>query len=514
LKGTIAVTSYTQRQFGVASLCALSLSLVPIYNYADTVQTPFQDFKSTSSNGVAIKNSDAPFSTAKSAPMDTVVVDTQRPVIPLAAVKTLDMSNMSLSEAKEALGTLMQAQEKMMSQMQTLQARIEKTETQTAQNQQAIEATNEKQESQGGVLQSLSHRVNLTGYVEHGWRTYTHGPRTEEYLDNPNKSGSSFDIRRVVLRPRVNFTDKASWYGEAEFEDAFHEVIIEESVFNYAYKPWLNAKSGLMTLPYTYTAVNHDGPLRLLVDRPLLDQYVIPSTYNDLGVGLTGLLPVGKQGGVNYEFDVVNGLTDTFADPGNSGKVSSSIDYNGLRDIRPGEGISNEHFRDNNSNKMLFGRIGYSPFPALRMAVSGSTGKLDHNNQVALNVMAGDMQYRFKKFSFLGEYAKAFINNNKSGVSSQGVPFRLFPSGLSGYFMQAAYDITPKLTAIGAFSRVNLDESASGNTMNRISAGMRYNPFGNVYLKTEYQYSTGRERFGNAEHASNALLTQLTFSFL
>lgn len=446
--------------------------------------------------------------------LEPVEVDPRMPVIPLAAARTVDMDNMTLDEAKEALSSLIKAQEKMMGQMQVLQARIEQTEAITAQNQQAIQANAQQQANDASMLKTLAHRAYLTGYVEQGWRAYSHAPRLEEYLDANGKNGNTYDLRRVVLRPRVNFTDKASWYGELEVEDAFHEVIIEESVFNYAYKPWLNLKSGLMILPYTYTSVNHDGPLRLLVDRPLVDQFVIPSTYQDLGVGVSGMVPVGRRGGFNYEMDVVNGLTDTFAPAGDpTHRVSSSIDYNGLRDLRPGEGIANDHFRDNNRNKMIVGRLGYSPFPGLQMGISGSTGKLDQNNHVGANIISGDLQYRLKKFSLMAEYANALINNNKGGVSSLGVPYKLFPGGLNGYFVQLAYDITPKLTAISAFNHVNLDTDHNGNSMQRLSVGMRYNPFNNVYLKTEYQYTTPRSQFGADERPSNAILTQLTFSF-
>jgi hypothetical protein len=266
-------------------------------------------------------------------------------------------------------------------------------------------------------------------------------------------------------------------------------------------------------LPYTTTAMNHDAPLRLLVDRPLVDQMIIPSTYSDLGVGLTGVLPVGRRSAMNYEFDVVNGFTDTFGSAGSGQRVSSNVEYQGLRDLRPGEHIISDQGRDNNSNKLVFGRVGFSPFPGLQMAVSGSTSKLDSSNRVGLTMLTGEIMYRLKKWSFLAEYANAMINNKANGLSSQGVAYKQFPGSLSGYFVQAAYDIAPKWTAISAFNYVNLDKGASGNSQERISLGVRYNPFNNVYLKTEYQFSTPRSQFNSGqERYSNALLTQLTFS--
>ncbi len=449
----------------------------------------------------------------KNGTLEPVEVDTRMPVIPLAAARPVETDNMNLAEAKEALQQLIRAQEKMMSQMQVLQARIEKTEQVTQNNQKAITASSEQLSNDASVLQSLSRRVTLMGYVESGYRAYSNAPRDEEFLGANGRSGNDFSARRVVLRPRMNFNDRASWYGELEVEDVKHEVSMEESVFNYAYRPWLNFKTGVMTLPYTTTVMNHDAPLRLLVDRPLVDTLVIPSTYSDLGVGVTGLLPVGRRSALNYEFDVVNGFTDAFAAAGAGQRVSSSVEYQGIRDLRPGEHVISDQGRDNNSNKQLFGRVGFSPFPGLQMAVSGSTGKIDSNNRVGMTMLAGELMYRVKKWSFLGEYATAMLNNKANGLSSQGVPYKLFPGSLDGYFVQAAYDIAPKWTAITAFNYVNLDKGSSGNSQERISLGMRYNPFNNVYLKTEYQFNTPRSQFNSAqERYSNAILTQLTFS--
>lgn len=444
------------------------------------------------------------------------------PVIPLAAERPVSTDNLSLSDAKQALNSLMEAQTKMMQQIQVLQARIEKTEQDTATNTVAITATAQQAKASSSILDDWGKHVKLNGYAEMGWRTYTHPAGTEEYLDaaeSSTKHGNTFDMRRFVLQPKINFTDKASWYGEIEFEDAgLDEITLEESVFNYAWKPALNIKGGLMVLPYTYTSYNHAGYQRLLVDRPLVDNYIIPSTYRDLGAGITGTIPVGKRGGLNYELDVLNGLNDTLASDlaqddvsnGIYNPVSGYVDFAGLHSARPSTGDANSHFRDNNTSKQLFGHLGYSPFPNLNMSVSASTGKIGPNNQEALNVISGDIFYRIKKWSFLGEFATD-IFAHASGLSSQGIPFSLYPRSMKGFFAQAAYDITPKLTSVAAYNYVDLDSTHTGNKMQRLSLGLRYNPFNNVYLKTEYQVTTPRKQFGSQERLSNALLTQLTF---
>jgi hypothetical protein len=449
------------------------------------------------------------------AELDIIHVDPNRPVIPLAAMNPLDTGDMSLDEARDALKTLMDAQQKMMGQMQVLQARIEKTEKTAEANQEALEATIGEVEDTTELLTTLSKRTRLTGYVEMGWRAYRNAPRTSEYLGANGRTGNTFDMRRAVLAPRVVFNEKASWYGEIEVEDAgADEITMEESIFTYAFKPWLKAQGGLMIPPYTYTALNHAGYQRMLVDRPLVDQLIVPSTYRDLGVGVTGTVPVLKRGALSYEFDMLNGMTDTMAleNLGVGSPISSQVEFNGLRDARPNERGDNSHFRDNNANKTLFGRVGFSPFPNLQMGISASNGTIDRNDRESLSIVAGDLYWRYKKFSLLGEYATNLFERS-NGISSQGVSFRQYPSGMRGYYLQAAYDVTPKLTAVSAFNHINLDTGHAGNDMKRLSMGLRYNPFNSVYVKAEYQLTTPRSQFGTQERTSNALLTQLTFFF-
>ena len=454
-------------------------------------------------------------------PLETVEVNPNMPVIPITVERPINTDGMSLDEAKQALKSLSDAQTKMMQQMQMLQARIEKTEEQQQAAQQQMMTNAQQTKSNTSTLDALAKRVHISGAVEMGWRVYSHGPRTEEFLDADNQNSNTFDVRRVELYPQVTFTDKASWLGEIEFEDAGEdEISVEQSVFNYAWKPWMNVHGGLMVLPYTETSLNHDGYQRLLVDRPLMDFYIIPTTYRDLGVGLTGAVPVSKHNAASYEVDVVNGLQDTLA-PDNIiamatahdfEPVSSSVDFAGLHDASPAEGNANTRWRDNNANKEIFGHVSYEPLPGLELGLSASTGKIDPQNRELLSIVAGDLQYRYKKFSLLGEYATDLFGHAR-GFNEQGVPFSQFPTRMGGYFVQAAYDLNPKWTSIAAYNYVNLDTSHSGNIMQRLSLGLRYNPFQNVYLKTEYQCTLPRTQFPSSERVSNAVLTQLTFFF-
>ncbi|MBY0449235.1 MAG: hypothetical protein K2X01_01240 [Cyanobacteria bacterium] len=350
-----------------------------------------------------------------------------------------------------------------------------------------------------------------------GYRAYYNAPRTSEYLSANGKDGNTFDIRRVSIRTNVQFNEQSSWYNEVEYEDAGKdEISIEESRFIYTHKPWLTFQAGLMIPQVTWTNVNHDGPTRKLVDRPLVDQLVIPSTYRDLGVGFTGVIPVLKRSAISYDFMVLNGLNDQYSANGND-PISASVGFKGLRDLRAPESDENSHLLDNNRNKAIYSRLGYMPFPGLSVGVASHYSKIDNLNRRALNIISGDIQYRYKRFGMLMEYATAIFNRggNPSTTNVNGVPYGLFPSSLAGYYVETSYDINPKWTAIAAWNWVDLDQARSGNQMYRWSSGVRYNPFKRVYLKAEYQFTSPRARFNNVgqERYSNAFITQLTFAF-
>lgn len=448
--------------------------------------------------------------------MEPVQVDPTAPSIPLAVDKNINNKSFTLEQARKDLEELEAAQAAMAKQMEALKARIQQTQGQEEVSQGKLDTLDQQTQANNTALETLAKRTQLHGYVEMGWRMYNRPTLTDEYLGaNLNQKGNTFDLRRVTLQPEVDFTDKLHWYGEVEFEDAgADEITVEECVLSYNYKPALNFHAGLMVPEITYTALNHEGPRRLLVDRPLMDFFVVPTTYRDLGVGITGTFPIYKRSTGSYELDVVNGFNDNLVSsitPGSHLYASDSVDFAGMHTMQASE-VPDLRYKDNNSNKAVFGRLGFSPFPGLQLGVSAHVGDYDANNQKKLALIGADALYRYKKFSFLGEYANAMLQRG-DGISSVGIPFNRFPTSMNGYFLQAAYDLTPKLTAVTAWNGVNLDQGQKGNIMHRLSVGARYEIARNVFFKLEYQFTTPRESLGSAGHFSNALIAQITFAY-
>src|SRR5262249_8024325 len=156
------------------------------------------------------------------------------------------------------------------------------------------------------------------------------------------------------------------------YEDAGRdEITVEQSEFVYNYRPWLSIRSGLIVPTVSQVNVNHDGTMRYLVDRPLVDTFIVPSTYRDLGIGIWGYVPVHKQSAIDYEINVLNGLNDIMEEPLEAGQaVSKNPFFTGLHEARINEPGNGDHLLDNNNNKALHARIGFMPIPGLQLGGS------------------------------------------------------------------------------------------------------------------------------------------------
>lgn len=429
---------------------------------------------------------------------------------PVAPKEMFTVDAQPESTAPDDKTLIMNKLQQLEAEMQTLKARLQESNVATSDTQKKLAAVSRNSAFQGKTLDSLMQRARLSGYSEFGWRAYDNAPRTSEYLGANGEDRNSFDIRRFVLRANTQFTEKASWIGEVEFEDAgLDSIQVEQSEFLYNVAPWLNLRAGLLIPTLSVVNVNHEGTSRLLVDRPMIDYYVIPSTYRDLGVGITGFVPVLKQSAINYELNLLQGFTDVVSSNG-ANPISDSPSYTGLRNARPNRTANSSNFLDNNDNKALHARVGFVPFPGLEVGAGGYFSKYDAGNNKNLSILTGDLRYRRKRWSAMGEYAQVMYERG-AGANRSGVLFNNYPQGLGGYHLEVGYDVTPKLTAVAAWQQVDLDTGRNGSTLSRASIGSRYNLFSRVYLKGEYQYNIFSEV--QTKDTSHALLTQLTFDF-
>ncbi len=175
-------------------------------------------------------------------------------------------------------------------------------------------------------------------------------------------------------------------------------------------------------MPLGRLNVNHDAPSLELTDRPLVDTYIIPSTWSELGAGLTGRVNTGPVL-LSYELYVVNGLDSAIADGP------------GLRNAR------GSYLQDNNSDKAVTGRISayyYKPHgrfsPNFELGLSGYSGEYDRSHH-RVNLLAVDLLLRNAYLELAGEYARAFIDSgfDDDYALSSRLPV---PSAMQGFYLE------------------------------------------------------------------------------
>lgn len=113
-----------------------------------------------------------------------------------------------------------------------------------------------------------------------------------------------FDAKRIVTLFGYQFDRKTQFVSEIEFEHA-KEVFLEQAFIKHKIAGHLSLKAGMLLIPMGIVNENHEPNNFFSVDRSIIDKNLIPSTWRDIGIGVTGILPSAD---LKYQAYLVNGL--------------------------------------------------------------------------------------------------------------------------------------------------------------------------------------------------------------
>ena len=190
------------------------------------------------------------------------------------------------------------------------------------------------------------------GYVKN--KTVISGYGNANYQRDFNKQQSTASLERVVLFVGHRFNEKISLFTEMELENALvassgeseggnggeAEIAMEQAFLKFNLNPRQYFVAGLFLprigiLNENHLPVNFNG-----VERPLVEQLVIPATWRELGIGFYGSL---NNLPLNYDIALMNGLNSAnfqhgsgFADGRQQGSnalannlaVTAAVQYN------------------------------------------------------------------------------------------------------------------------------------------------------------------------------------------
>ncbi len=149
---------------------------------------------------------------------------------------------------------------------------------------------------------AIERRTVIGGYGEVHYNTV---------IPEGGDAESTIDVHRLVVFLSQRFTDRLSFYGELEVEHTFvssggpGEVAVEQAFIDYNVAgDALGIRAGVVLVPMGFINTWHEPPTFNGVERPMVDNRIIPTTWREGGIGIFGE-PVE---GLSYELYAISGL--------------------------------------------------------------------------------------------------------------------------------------------------------------------------------------------------------------
>ncbi|HJT20560.1 MAG TPA: hypothetical protein VJ746_08820 [Nitrospira sp.] len=358
------------------------------------------------------------------------------------------------------------------------------------------------------------------GYMDIQYRSQRKGS-----IDNGYGGGTNgFDQQRFVPFIYADVTEHVKFASEIEIEHGIreetqeHEFSLEFAHIDYLVNEAFNLRAGILLLPVGKFNLLHDSPLNDLTDRPLVSQFIIPTTLSETGAGFYGTFYPGRTSKLDYELYFTTGPCSYLPDGTPRITEADGTSTSRQRNCPSNDGL------DINNGKAVVARLAFSPM--LGMEVGGSTyyaNGAPNGNYNPLNITAIDWTFQRGPFELIGEAAWAYSRGNSRAIQTNGIGFTpgslltgiagnsgpgIPPQRMDGFYIQGNYHFMPEfltklspkrfgegstLTAVIRYDRVNTNLDNSNGTggwgnLEQISFGLNYRPIEDAVFKMSYQY--------------------------
>lgn len=331
---------------------------------------------------------------------------------------------------------------------------------------------------------SASTQLNNLLSTEKGLSIGGYGEITYNNIEG-SSTPAEIDVQRLVVLFAYKFDDRTSFVTEIEYEHV-KEVYVEQAFINYAVADGVNLRGGLMLIPMGIVNEYHEPTTFNGVERPSLDSKIVPTTWREMGIGVSGRI---NNASIRYQAYLMNG----FLSYGESHKLRGS---DGLRKGRQkgAESVG--------SDANFAGRIEYYGLPNLKLGVSYYAGNTQttapeiSNTQIGLSMVGLDYRYINGKLSSRGQFISASLKDteayNLAGNKDLG-------SVMGGYYIEGAYNLLPldsrqKLDLFMRYENFNTHQKTAGDLIvndafhrNETTFGLSYHLASGAVFKADYQ---------------------------
>ena len=415
------------------------------------------------------------------------------------------------------------------SRIASLEDKVKELSTTGIQQQQTAERKIDAAMTQkGAATTAVSYQIPAGANAVKGSTQITLGGYTEfTYIDRTTRTPEFNQLKTVgEISSRLN--DRINLYLEVEEEQGAviagpeptqGEFEIEQAYLDFSIDKTLNFRAGTALVPMGRYNLYHEGPINNLVDRPLVDRRIIPTTWYEEGIGFYGTPVDNKALGVTYEAYMYNPAAGGGVDPvsgfrdiHNEGKSPTSAQKAGVGQLRFEPARSFPKIADT----FEVGISGYvSGFAGFRgMNADGDTVDF-HSGR--LYMTAADVTWEKKNVGFRGEAAYAHTGAGENSTGRQQSAWGYYAEGYykfwPGFLSSSPFEKfkDPKLVAALRYDFVDLNTQAQATpSIQRVTAGIGYRPIPRTVIKFDYQFDwLGSGIVGQNYDAPQALETGL-----
>ena len=308
----------------------------------------------------------------------------------------------------------------------------------------------------------------------------------EMYYANPDNGDDFADVYRFITYFGYKFSDSVILNAEIEFEHGGNEVAIEFLYLDFLINKTFNVRAGNVLVPMGLVNQKHEPTLFNTVQRPEIEQKLIPSTWHENGVLAYGSF---DSIGLNYTAGVINALNLNNAH-------TSTPDNNWIRKARLGSGEKASY------SPAFVGRLDYTGVNGLLVGASmyygdGSNLKDDPADISGTTMTMFDVHAKYDNgpFSAYGLYTQSSFDGAEK-ISANAA------QKASGYYLNASYDVGDafgigyKLPLFAQYENYNpLESTVDGVNEDifdtqTVTIGLNFFPVDQAVIKMDYAMKT------------------------
>jgi len=307
--------------------------------------------------------------------------------------------------------------------------------------------------------------------------------------NHPKNKIANVDLHRMVLYVGYQFNDKVSFESEIEFEHV-KELEVEQAFINYRLGSGITAKAGLMLVPMGLINQTHEPTTFFTVNRPGQDHDIIPSTWSQIGMGISGNI---NNISLKYQAYIFNGIKSY---------ENGTPFLRGIDGLRKGRQNGAEAF---SSQANFSAKINYFGLTGLNIGLAGYFGNTQTNDlslkdsYIGISMIGLDAVYQKNNWIVRGQYV---VNNLSNTEAYNNLTGRDIGSKMDGFYIESAYNLMPlinkkakeKLLLFSRYETYDTQASVTANVMRNMAYNRNTTTFGLNYFmapgavfKTEYQ---------------------------